>query len=687
MVIKKLCDKGGKTMGGWLDSITVLKGVGAASAEKFAQLNIFTIRDLLFHFPFRYEDLQLRPLETLLDQDKVTLKGKVVTEPVVSFFGKKKNRLSFRMGLETGEVIQVVFFNQAYLKQHIVLGEEEIIIGKWQAQRQTLLAMKRVPISYQGDSLAVYPSVKGLKQTFIVQMIQQALQLYKEVIPDPVPAYLNQKYRLVSLSDALEMIHCSNEAEDKKQAKRKIIFLEFFMYQWHLKQLAQNQETNGVKIEYDVIQLRHMIQQLPFELTNAQKQAVNTICKDLISPQPMRRLLQGDVGSGKTLVAFLSMIAAAQSGYQSALMVPTEILAKQHVAAFNRLFSEFNLKAELLISGLKSKEKTRILEALQNGECSFIIGTHALIQESVNFHCLGLVVIDEQHRFGVNQRQALLDKSQVTANLLQMTATPIPRSLAMTLYADMAVSTIDELPSNRQPITTIQVSPSQLSLVYERMIEQLEAGHQIYYVLPLIDTSESLADVDNVLEIAQTLQQLFSDYRTDVLHGQLERVQQEAVMEDFIHNRIQILVATTMVEVGVDVANATVIVIQSAERFGLAQLHQLRGRVGRSALKSYCYLVANPTTEQGKSRLNIMTSSQDGFYISQEDLKIRGMGDIFGKMQSGLPQFYLANLIEDEHILKVARDEVNQLAHDSTCITEDERVRLIQWSQDYFVSI
>lgn len=687
MVIKKLCDKGGKTMGGWLDSITVLKGVGAASAEKFAQLNIFTIRDLLFHFPFRYEDLQLRPLETLLDQDKVTLKGKVVTEPVVSFFGKKKNRLSFRMGLETGEVIQVVFFNQAYLKQHIVLGEEEIIIGKWQAQRQTLLAMKRVPISYQGDSLAVYPSVKGLKQTFIVQMIQQALQLYKEVIPDPVPAYLNQKYRLVSLSDALEMIHCSNEAEDKKQAKRKIIFLEFFMYQWHLKQLAQNQETNGVKIEYDVIQLRHMIQQLPFELTNAQKQAVNTICKDLISPQPMRRLLQGDVGSGKTLVAFLSMIAAAQSGYQSALMVPTEILAKQHVAAFNRLFSEFNLKAELLISGLKSKEKTRILEALQNGECSFIIGTHALIQESVNFHCLGLVVIDEQHRFGVNQRQALLDKSQVTANLLQMTATPIPRSLAMTLYADMAVSTIDELPSNRQPITTIQVSPSQLSLVYERMIEQLEAGHQIYYVLPLIDTSESLADVDNVLEIAQTLQQLFSDYRTDVLHGQLERMQQEAVMEDFIHNRIQILVATTMVEVGVDVANATVIVIQSAERFGLAQLHQLRGRVGRSALKSYCYLVANPTTEQGKSRLNIMTSSQDGFYISQEDLKIRGMGDIFGKMQSGLPQFYLANLIEDEHILKVARDEVNQLAHDSTCITEDERVRLIQWSQDYFVSI
>lgn len=682
-----LYDKGGEVMGGWQDSITVLKGVGASSAEKFAQLNIYTIRDLLFHFPFRYEDLQLRPLETLLDQDKVTLKGKVVSEPVVSFFGKKKNRLSFRMGLETGEVIQVVFFNQAYLKQHIVLGEEEMIIGKWQAQRQTLLAMKRVPISHQSESLAVYPSVKGLKQNFIIQLIRQALQIYKDIIPDPIPNYLNQKYRLVSLADALEMIHCSDEAEDKKQAKRKIIFLEFFMYQWHLKQLAQRQETRGIKIEYDVTQLRHIIQQLPFELTNAQKQAVNTICKDLISPQPMRRLLQGDVGSGKTLVAFLSMIAAAQSGYQSALMVPTEILAKQHVAAFNRLFSMFGLHAELLISGLKNKEKNRILETLQNGTCTFVIGTHALIQESVNFNRLGLVVIDEQHRFGVNQRQALLDKSQVTANLLQMTATPIPRSLAMTVYADMAVSTIDELPSNRQPITTIQVNPSQLSIVYERMIEQLEAGHQIYYVLPLIDTSESLADVDNVLEIAQTLQQLFSDYRTDVLHGQLDRVQQETVMEDFIHNRIQILVATTMVEVGVDVANATVIVIQSAERFGLAQLHQLRGRVGRSELKSYCYLVANPTTEQGKSRLNIMTSSQDGFYISQEDLKIRGMGDIFGKMQSGLPQFYLANLIEDEHILRVAREEVNQLVHDTTHITENERAQLIQWSQNYFVSI
>lgn len=673
----------------WFDSIIKLKGMGPAKVAQFAQLGIHTIKDLMFHFPFRYEDVQIRSLSTIMDQEKVTLKGIVVSPPVVNFFGNKKSRLSFRLAVSDTQVIQVHFFNQPYLKKVIDLGQTKLIYGKWQSNQQLLLGMKMIKLEQENQSFsAVYPTIQGIKQNTIQSAIQQSFEQYQLSIPEILPTYLNDKYRLISLKDALYQMHFPKDESEKKQAKRKIIFFEFFMYQWRLLNAAKvDERMKGVSVHYDVSDLKEVIKTIPFTLTNAQKKAVNEICYDLMASYPMKRMLQGDVGSGKTLVAFLAMIACVQAGYQVALMAPTEILARQHTENFNRNFEKIGLYAECLVSNIKSKEKQVMIDGLASGNIRIVIGTHALIQDNIMFKQLGLVVIDEQHRFGVGQRQALLEKNDVAVNLLQMTATPIPRSLAMTLYGEMSVSTIDELPGGRKPILTQRVDMKEIEQVYHTMQVELEKGHQIYYVLPLIEASETMQAIDNVLEIAKMLSNVFADYRVDVLHGQLDKETQEIVMQQFNQNHIQILVATTMVEVGVDVPNATVIVIQSAERFGLAQLHQLRGRVGRSELPSYCFLIGNPTTEQGEARLEIMTQSQDGFYISQEDMKIRGMGDLLGRNQSGIPQFYFANIIEDSHILAVARDEAKELLKHMYRLNEEEYQMLNKWNNEQVIEI
>ncbi|MCW6664670.1 ATP-dependent DNA helicase RecG [Aerococcaceae bacterium NML191219] len=675
----------------WLDAVSQVKGVGPARAKLLQQLDIYTVKDLLFHFPFRFEDIQARDLATILDQEKVTLKGRVVTPPVVQYYSGRKNRLSFKLAVGDHDIIQVTFFNQPYLKQSIQLGQDKAIYGKWQSDKQTLLGMKVINAQQEDDEFApVYRATKGLKQQAIVQSIQAAFQAYGDLIPEVLPQALNDKYRLISLRQALYQMHFPNDEAERTQAKRKIIFQEFFLYQWRLQLAAQRQrQSEGVRVYYDVTELKGLIQRLPYELTGAQKKAVNEICYDLMAPYPMRRMLQGDVGSGKTLVAFLAMIATVQAGFQTALMVPTEILAKQHLESFNKLFEPMGLHAELLVSAMTTTEKRQTIEGLQTGRIRLVIGTHALIQENINFKQLGLVVIDEQHRFGVKQRQTLLEKgaSNETANLLQMTATPIPRSLAMTLYGELSVSTIDERPKGRQPIQTELVEEEQIEHVYQAMARELQAGHQVYYVLPLIESSEHLEQIENVLEIAAKLIERFPNYRVGMLHGQLDKAAQQAVMQEFTSNQVQILVATTMVEVGVDVPNATIIVIQSAERFGLAQLHQLRGRVGRSHLASYCYLIANPTTEQGKSRMQIMVEQEDGFLISQEDLKIRGMGDILGRTQSGLPQFHYANLFEDRHILQVAQQEVAHYLKQSEQLSQTEYDKLTRWMTQQEIEI
>ena len=666
----------------WHDLVTELKGVGPTRAKLFEQLEIITVADLMMHFPFRYEDIQARDLASILDQEKVTLRGKVVTPPVLNYFGGKKSRVAFKLAVNDHDVVQVAFFNQPYLIKSIVLGEERAIYGKWQANRQTLMGMKLIQMQQADNEFSpVYRTTKGLKQSAIVQSMTNAFEQYYSVIPELVPQYLNDKYQLLEAPLALYSMHFPENEQQHHQAKRKIIFQEFFLYQWRLQQnLQENESIEGVQVHYDNEQLKAWIQTLPYELTQAQKHVTNDICRDLRRYSPMRRIVQGDVGSGKTLVAFLAMLATHSGGYQSALMVPTEILAKQHTENFNRLFESQGIRAYCLIGSVSTKEKREILAGLADGTISFVIGTHALIQETVNFKQLGLVVIDEQHRFGVGQRQALIEKNEHCAvNVLQMTATPIPRTLAMTLYGELHVSTIDELPKGRQPIQTKWVKEADIDQVYDHIGSELQAGRQIYVVLPLIENSEHMEQIDNVLETAERLQQQYPHSVVGVLHGQQDKQTQADVMGAFKVNDIQLLVATTMVEVGVDVPNATVMMILSAERFGLAQLHQLRGRVGRGSFASYCYLIGQPTTEHGKERLNIMVQTQDGFLLSQEDLKIRGMGDLLGRHQSGVPQFHYANLIEDAHILQVAQQEVAACLQQPHLLTADESDRLTAW--------
>ena len=639
------------------DSIAVLKGIGPKSVQAFAQLGVVTIADLLYHLPFRFNDIQERPLASILDQEKVTLKGRVMTPPVVSYFGRRRSRLSFRLELEDHQVIQVVFFNQPYLNKQVALNDEKSIYGKWDQTRQTLMGMK---VLKETDNIfqPVYSATKGLRQSLIVQAISQALAEYGPLIPEAVPSFLNERHQLMSSRAALQGIHQPQSYKQYEAARRKIIYQEFFDYQWQLQTASFNyRQDKGLQVHYDVEVLKDFIKELPFELTSDQKKAVNEICLDLLAPYAMRRMLQGDVGSGKTIVAFLAMVAGVIGGYQVALMVPTEILAKQHYQNFCNLFPDLEDQTGLLISQISSKEKNELQLGIKKGFHQVIIGTHALIQDAVSFHKLGLLVIDEQHRFGVDQRQLLLDQNP-GLNILQMTATPIPRSLALSIYGDMSVSTIQSLPSGRQPIQTRLVWEKQVDKLYLHMQEILAKEQQIYYVLPIIDQSEHLDQVENVLNVKAKLDQVFPDYQIEILHGQMAKDQQARAMAAFKANEAQVLVATTMVEVGVDVPNATMMIIQSAERFGLAQLHQLRGRVGRGNQPSFCYLIGNPTTEQGKARLKIMVDESNGFQISKADLKIRGMGDVLGRQQSGLPTFKYANIIEDSDSLNQARQDV-----------------------------
>ncbi|HJG47310.1 MAG TPA: ATP-dependent DNA helicase RecG [Facklamia tabacinasalis] len=675
----------------WNETINKLNGVGPVATDKFASIGVNTIRDLMFHFPFRYEDLQARPLESILDGEKVTLKGTVVTPAVVNYFGGRKSRLTFRMSLDEHNIISVSFFNQPYLAKSVEVGQEKAIFGKWHSDRQNLLGMKIIKLNEDnGDFNPVYSTTKGLKQTQIIKAIKSAFEASSSSIVEVIPDNINHKYRLLPLNKALYQMHFPKDAREFKKAERKIIFQEFFLYQWRLQAtMQQSQKETGIRVLYDNHDLKEIVTQLPYQLTEAQKKAVNEICYDLLAPYPMRRMLQGDVGSGKTLVAFLGMMAAVLAGYQAVLMVPTEILAKQHVVSFNRIFEDIGYHSEILVSAMKAKEKKDVLDGLASGRIRIVIGTHALIQPAVTYKQLGIAIIDEQHRFGVDQRHALMEKveAEETLNILQMTATPIPRSLAQTIYGDMTVSTIDQLPKGRIPIETKLIDEDNLDFLYNKMVEELKEGHQIYYVLPIIDQSEHLEQIENVNAIKEKLSVQFPEWNVGALHGQLSKDDQQQVMNAYEQNKLQILVATTMVEVGVDVPNATIIVIHSAERFGLAQLHQLRGRVGRSNLPSYCYLIGKPTTEQGKKRLEIMEQESDGFIISQEDMKIRGMGDILGLAQSGIPQFKYANLFEDQHIHKVAKDEVTWYLNHPLELEDQEINAIINWLTNQQIKI
>lgn len=639
--------------------LSVLPGVGPKSAEKFAKLGIETLQDLLLYFPFRYEDFQSKQVLDLEDGEKAVIFGIVATPANVQYYGFKRNRLRF--SIKQGEVILAVnFFNQPYLADKVEVGANIAVFGKWDKAKASLTGMKLLA-QVKDDLQPVYRVAQGISQTSLIKLIKTAFdQGLDLLIEENLPQVLLERYQLLSRAEAVRAMHFPKDLAEYKQALRRVKFEELFYFQMQLQVLKMETKdvSNGLVLDWQEEQLQEKKSQLPFPLTGAQERALAEILSDLKSPAHMNRLLQGDVGSGKTVVAGLAMYAVHTAGYQSALMVPTEILAEQHFESLSQLFPD--LKLALLTGSMKAAERKETLLAIELGQVDMVIGTHALIQDGVQYHRLGLVIVDEQHRFGVAQRRILREKGD-NPDVLMMTATPIPRTLAITAFGDMDVSIIDQMPAGRKPIITRWVKHEQLEIVLDWIKKELVKGAQVYFISPLIEESEAL-DLKNAIDLEEELQAYFGgDARVSLLHGKMKSDEKEAIMQDFKNKEVDILVSTTVIEVGVNVPNATIMVIMDADRFGLSQLHQLRGRVGRGDKQSYAVLIANPKTESGKKRMKIMTETTDGFVLAEEDLKMRGSGEIFGTRQSGIPEFQVADIVEDYPILEEARKVASQI--------------------------
>lgn len=646
-----------------LDSVTDLKGVGKTSADTLSLMGIATIKDLILTFPYRHEDFRLKDLAETPHNERVTVEGRIESEPTVLYLGKNKSRLQVRM-LVGRHLIKVVFFNQGYLRSKLTLGTIVTVTGKWDRGRQIINGsnVSFGPKTDQADFEPVY-SLKGkLTQKKFRQFIRQALDLSKNQLPETLPEQLRNEYKLLPLSDALEGVHFPKNANHAKQARRRFVYEELLQFQLKIQALrkTRREQEHGIIIQYDLEKVREFISSLPYELTNAQKRVVNEISRDLLIPQRMNRLLQGDVGSGKTVVAAIGLYSSVTAGFQGALMAPTEILAEQHAASLDEWLHPFGVKVALLSGSVKGKARRELLERVSNGDIDILVGTHALIQPDVSFKKLGFVITDEQHRFGVEQRRVLREKGE-NPDVLFMTATPIPRTLSITAFGEMDVSIIDEMPAGRKKIETHWVKSEQFNQVLTRMAKELANGRQAYIICPLIEESDKL-DVQNAVDVYQQLSTIYKNkFKIGLMHGRLPANEKDEVMRAFSEGRLDVLVSTTVVEVGVNVPNATFMVIYDAERFGLAQLHQLRGRVGRGNHQSYCILIADPKSEEGKERMISMTETNDGFRLAEKDLELRGPGDFFGKKQSGLPEFKMADLVHDYRALEVARQDAVKL--------------------------
>ena len=657
--------------------VTDLKGVGTKTAAALGSLGIYSIYDLLYYFPFRYDELQTIPLDQIMDGQKVMLKGIVATDAFVTRFGYKKSRLSFKLRIDH-DVIMVNFFNQPWLKEKIAVGKEVAIYGKYNAARQSLAAFKFVAAKENDSGMApIYSVNRQIKQKKLIDLINLALDDYLAEVDNVVPTKIRQKYRLLPESRIVQEMHHPQNATESQVAKRSAIFREFFIFQTELAQLTEyNPRNKGIAKKYNLDEIAKLTKSLPFELSSDQKHVINEIFKDLLSSVQMQRLLQGDVGSGKTIVAVYALFAAVTAGFQAALMVPTEILATQHFKKIEELLKPMGVRCALLTGSTKTLERREIYNELTDGTINVVIGTHALIQSSVIFKKLGLVIIDEQHRFGVNQRQALVNKGNLP-DVLAMTATPIPRTLALTVYGNMTISEIHHLPAGRKKIVSWWKTSTQMDQVYQLMHEQLEQGFQIYAVTPLISESEAL-DLKNAEQLYDKLSRDFPNEKVALLHGQMPGNKKDDIMAAFAAGDINILVTTSVIEVGVDVANANMMVIYNADRFGISQLHQLRGRIGRGKTQSYCIFLADPNTQAGKSRMKIVASTTDGFKLAEEDLKMRGEGDLFGKAQSGLPEFQVGDVVNNYNTMVVAQKEAKKLIKNDPLLQKPENKTLKQ---------
>ena len=657
--------------------VTDLKGVGTKTAAALGSLEIYSIYDLLYYFPFRYDELQTIPLDQIMDGQKVMLKGVVATEAFVSRFGYKKSRLSFKLRIDH-DVVMVNFFNQPWLKEKIEVGKEVAVYGKYNISRQSLAGFKFIAAKENNSGMApIYSVNRHLRQKKLIDFINIALDKYLPAVDDVVPVDIRRKYRLLPEKNIVQKMHHPQNFNESQIAKRSAIFREFFIFQTELAQLTEvNPQNKGIPKKYDLNEVAKLTKSLPFELSTDQKQVINEIFADMLSSRQMQRLLQGDVGSGKTIVAVYAIFAAVTAGFQAALMVPTEILATQHFKKIDELLRPLGVRCTLLTGSTKALERKEIYTELTDGTINVVIGTHALIQSNVIFKKLGLVIIDEQHRFGVNQRQSLINKGNLP-DVLTMTATPIPRTLALTVYGNMTISEIRHLPAGRKKVISSWKTSAQMDQVYQLMREQLKQGFQVYAVTPLITESEAL-DLKNAEQLYDKLSKDFPDEKVVLLHGQMPGNKKDEIMSEFAAGEINILVATSVIEVGVDVANANMMVIYNADRFGISQLHQLRGRIGRGKTQSYCIFLADPNTQAGKARMKIVASTTDGFKLAEEDLKMRGEGDIFGKAQSGLPEFQVGDVVNNYDTMVVAQKEARKLIKLDPLLQKSENKTLKQ---------
>jgi len=633
-----------------LITLDKVKGVGPRTKMLFNKLGIENVDDLVSHYPFRYERITRNNLQEANEMDKVIIDGKIDSAPILVRLKGNLNKMNVRVVTSDGKVVGVSIFNRAFLKSSLTVGANVTVFGKFEKSKNIILASEiRLGLLPKGEKIeSVYHGTAGLASKNIAGFINTALMQYGNEVTDYIPKTYIDKYNFLNKKTALNIVHNPPAMDKLKEASIRLKYEELFLFMTKINYLKiKNQNIkNGIERKYNEKDLNNLINSLPFKLTKDQSKVLAEILSDMKSKKRMNRLLQGDVGSGKTVISVIALYANYLSGFQGALMVPTEILATQHFENVKKTLENYNLKIELLVGSLSKKEKDTIHKKLKEGEIDIIIGTHALIQEDTIYKNLGLVITDEQHRFGVMQRTILKEKGDMP-DVLYMSATPIPRTYAMTIYGDMDISTIETLPSGRKPITTYLKSNKEIKDVLHMMYDELKEKHQIYVIAPLIEESESL-DLTTVNELKDKMESAFgSKYNIGVVHGKLSNKDKDKIMEEFIKNNIQILISTTVIEVGVDVPNTTMIVIFDANRFGLSTLHQLRGRVGRSNLESKCILISDSDTD----RLKIMTKTNDGFEISEEDFKLRGHGDLFGTRQSGDMSFKIANVKEDYKIL------------------------------------
>ena len=639
-----------------------IKGLGPKNISLLNKLGIYNIDDLITFYPFRYEVIKRSDELNLIDQDKIIVDGIIESMPSIYYFSKRKDKMSFK--LNTGNnIYRVEIYNRGFLKSKLSIGTTITVIGKLDKKHNLIIVSDIRFGKIEKESIEpIYHTTYGISIKTIKKYIDYILPTYHST--DYIPDYLIDKYRFIDKDNSIREVHNPSNIDYLNSSLNRLKYEELFLFMCKMNYLKNNNKNKeGLKREVSKDRVDELINNLPFKLTTDQINSIDDIYNDLISPYRMNRLLQGDVGSGKTIVSFISLYINYLSGYQGALMAPTEVLAIQHYNNIKKLFKDINIA--LLIGKTTKKEKKAIYEDLASGKINIIIGTHALFTDEVKYKNLGLVITDEQHRFGVNQRSNLKNKG-ITPDVLYMSATPIPRTYALTLYGDMEISSIKTLPNGKKDIITTIKKESEIKDVLTSMYRELKNNHQVYVIAPLVNESDKV-DFNDVYKLEEDMNKAFGKlYNIGVLHGKMSSEEKEDVMNKFKNNEIQILISTTVIEVGIDVKNATMIVIFDAYMFGLSSLHQLRGRVGRNDLQSYCILISDKETE----RLNILTKTNDGFKISEEDFKLRGSGDLFGIKQSGDMVFSIADIKRDYNLLLKAKEDSEEFLKNSNNIID-----------------